>query len=377
MKQRILMTFDKKDFSLLCFEKGTLYVDGEGGQLGDRGKIDGNKILQVKRVDGYPCAVIEKKNNYSTGEFVELELDLERRVDIAQQHTAQHLLSAVALRELDAETVGFQMGEEFSTIDLTIGLLEDKMKRLLEDVSNDCILKLLPVTVKEVDPSEIFRYNLRKSVSDKILEKAEKIRLVKIEGIDVSPCGGFHVKNTGEVGLLKILKVEKVKGNLTRVYFVAGKRAIRVFQNEHSILGSLGKLLTCGYHELVSRTQSILEDLKIMNNRIKGYVERIAKETANNLSENSSELLLYEDDEEILSMIPRFLDKECYIFFGKAGEKIILASKGYDLTILVKELKSRFDIKGGAGKTRGQFVYSKELDELIEFTLHWMKGEKS
>lgn len=113
MKQRILMTFDKKDFSLLCFEKGTLYVDGEGGQLGDRGKIDGNKILQVKRVDGYPCAVIEKKNNYSTGEFVELELDLERRVDIAQQHTAQHLLSAVALRELDAETVGFQWAKSF------------------------------------------------------------------------------------------------------------------------------------------------------------------------------------------------------------------------------------------------------------------------
>lgn len=377
MKQRILMTFGKKNFSLLCFEKGALYVDGEGGQLGDRGKIDGNEILQVKRVEGYPCAMIRKEKSYNVGELVELELDAERRIDIAQQHTAQHLLSAVAFRELDAETVGFQMGEEVSTIDLTIGLLEDKIIRLLEDVSNDLILKLLPVTVEEVDPSEIFRYNLRKSLNSKILEKAEKIRLVKINGVDVSPCGGFHVKNTGEIGLLKILKTEKLKGDLTRVYFVAGKRAIRVFQKEHSILESLGRFLTCGPHELVSRTQSILEELKTMNSRLKRYVERIAQAVAKELSKDESEFLFYEDNEEILSAIPRFINNERYLFFGKSGEKIILSSKGYDLMVLVKELKDRFDIKGGAGKTRGQFVYSRELDELIDFVLHWMKGEKS
>jgi alanyl-tRNA synthetase len=363
----------------ICY--GNVYVDGEGGQLGDRGSVDGHKILSVKR-DGELCSIeIEGFIQRKAGETVDIEIDLGRRRDISVQHTAQHLLSAVFERELGARTVGFQMGEEYSTIDLTISMLTNEMQELVEKTSNSLIGENRSVMI-EIMPGEIAgKLDLRKAISEKVVESGKDIRIVTIEGIDKSACGGFHVQSTGELRVLKIIKREKVKGDLTRIFFVAGQRALLDYYRKHDLLVRASSILSCGYLDLPDRVDSLVEEVKEAKATVRKLTERVAQNVARELSLTNGETLFIEDSEEIISLIPKYIEKEKYLFAGRFGDRVLLSSKGVDCGAIVTYLKSKLEVKGGAGKERGQFIFSGEnsllKESILEVTANLQKaGEK-
>jgi alanyl-tRNA synthetase len=363
----------------ICY--GNVYVDGEGGQLGDRGSVDGHKILSIKR-DGELCSIeIEGFIQRKAGETVDIEIDLGRRRDISVQHTAQHLLSAVFERELGARTVGFQMGEEYSTIDLTISILTNEMQELVEKTSNSLIGENRSVRI-EIMPGEIAgKLDLRKAISEKVVESGKDIRIVTIEGIDKSACGGFHVQSTGELRVLKIIKREKVKGDLTRIFFVAGQRALLDYYRKHDLLVRASSILSCGYLDLPDRVDSLVEEVKEAKATVRKLTERVAQNVARELSLTNGETLFIEDSEEIISLIPKYIEKEKYLFAGRFGDRVLLSSKGVDCGAIVTYLKSKLEVKGGAGKERGQFIFSGEnsllKESILEVTANLQKaGEK-
>lgn len=363
----------------ICY--GNVYVDGEGGQLGDRGSVDGHKILSVKR-DGELCSIeIEGFIQRKAGETVDIEIDLGRRRDISVQHTAQHLLSAVFERELGARTVGFQMGEEYSTIDLTISILTNEMQELVEKTSNSLIGENRSVRI-EIMPGEIAgKLDLRKAISEKVVESGKDIRIVTIEGIDKSACGGFHVQSTGELRVLKIIKREKVKGDLTRIFFVAGQRALLDYYRKHDLIVRASSILSCGYLDLPDRVDSLVEEVKKAKATVRKLTERVAQNVARELSLTNGETLFIEDSEEIISLIPKYIEKEKYLFVGRFGDRVLLSSKGVDCGAIVTYLKNKLEVKGGAGKERGQFIFSGEnsllKESILEVTANLQKaGEK-
>jgi alanyl-tRNA synthetase len=363
----------------ICY--GNVYVDGEGGQLGDRGSVDGHKILSVKR-DGELCSIeIEGFIQRKAGETVDIEIDLGRRRDISVQHTAQHLLSAVFERELGARTVGFQMGEEYSTIDLTISILTNEMQELVEKTSNSLIGENRSVRI-EIMPGEIAgKLDLRKAISEKVVESGKDIRIVTIEGIDKSACGGFHVQSTGELRVLKIIKREKVKGDLTRIFFVAGQRALLDYYRKHDLIVRASSILSCGYLDLPDRVDSLVEEVKKAKATVRKLTERVAQNVARELSLTNGETLFIEDSEEIISLIPKYIEKEKYLFAGRFGDRVLLSSKGVDCGAIVTYLKNKLEVKGGAGKERGQFIFSGEnsllKESILEVTANLQKaGEK-
>lgn len=363
----------------ICY--GNVYVDGEGGQLGDRGSVDGHKILSVKR-DGELCSIeIEGFIQRKAGETVDIEIDLGRRRDISVQHTAQHLLSAVFERELGARTVGFQMGEEYSTIDLTISILTNEMQELVEKTSNSLIGENRSVRI-EIMPGEIAgKLDLRKAISEKVVESGKDIRIVTIEGIDKSACGGFHVQSTGELRVLKIIKREKVKGDLTRIFFVAGQRALLDYYRKHDLIVRASSILSCGYLDLPDRVDSLVEEVKEAKATVRKLTERVAQNVARELSLTNGETLFIEDSEEIISLIPKYIEKEKYLFAGRFGDRVLLSSKGVDCGAIVTYLKNKLEVKGGAGKERGQFIFSGEnsllKESILEVTANLQKaGEK-
>ncbi|HOI33826.1 MAG TPA: alanyl-tRNA editing protein [Mesotoga infera] len=363
----------------ICY--GNVYVDGEGGQLGDRGSVDGHKILSIKR-DGELCSIeIEGFIQRKAGETVDIEIDLGRRRDISVQHTAQHLLSAVFERELGARTVGFQMGEEYSTIDLTISILTNEMQELVEKTSNSLIGENRSVRI-EIMPGEIAgKLDLRKAISEKVVESGKDIRIVTIEGIDKSACGGFHVQSTGELRVLKIIKREKVKGDLTRIFFVAGQRALLDYYRKHDLIVRASSILSCGYLDLPDRVDSLVEEVKKAKATVRKLTERVAQNVARELSLTNGETLFIEDSEEIISLIPKYIEKEKYLFVGRFGDRVLLSSKGVDCGAIVTYLKNKLEVKGGAGKERGQFIFSGEnsllKESILEVTANLQKaGEK-
>lgn len=186
------------------------------------------------------------------------------------------------------------------------------------------------------------------------------------------------MKNTLEIGLLKITKVEKIKGNLTRLYFVAGNRALKLFQEEHEIIGNLIRKLTCGFEEIPDRVDSLLRSVKALKSIQKKYVERLADYTARKLPVSDEAVIVYEDTAEIINAIPKFIERKAYVFVGISEDnKFILAAKGFDLRELFTHLKQKYAIQGGCGPTKGQFVTKEKHEEILKEIKHWVERKRS
>ncbi len=197
-----------------------LYPEG-GGQPADRGVLGGVQVVDVQVVDG---AVRHSLASPVSEGQLDLRLDWKRRFDHMQQHTAQHLLTAVAADRLGWETTAFHLGPETCDIELAAASIAPAdLLRLEEDVSAE-IRAARRVTHRRVRREEMASLPVR---TRGLPEGHEgDVRLVEIEGIDLNTCGGTHLRATSEIEALKLLGTERLRGG-TRLFFVAGGRVRR------------------------------------------------------------------------------------------------------------------------------------------------------
>jgi alanyl-tRNA synthetase len=194
------------------------------------------------------------------GTGVEGQIDWERRFDHMQQHTGQHLLSAVFLRELQAATVSFHLGETASTIDLTGAALARHSLERVERIANEIIGEDRPVSTQYVSREEA-EAMLATGELRKLPERPGSIRLIDIADCDRNACGGTHVRSTGQIGGLQVRGVEKVSQGV-RVEFLCGLRAIRAARADAAILNETAALLSTGAAELPAAVGRLMADGK-------------------------------------------------------------------------------------------------------------------
>lgn len=173
----------------------------------------------------------------AAGTCVEAEIDWERRLDHMQQHTGQHLLSAVFLGELHMATVSFHMGEAVSTIDLDGGPVAAHSLERVERAINLLIAEDRPVSVSYVARAEADAM-LAAGDLRKLPDRSGEIRIVTIAECDRNACGGTHLRSTGQIGGLLLRRIEKVSRG-TRVEFVCGLRAVRAARADSAVLAQL------------------------------------------------------------------------------------------------------------------------------------------
>jgi len=338
------------------------YPDGKGGQLGDRGTIGDATVMRVFEKSGDVWHVVDKPLHMGK---VIARIDTKRRKDIAQQHTAQHILSAAFIETSGIETVGFHMGEEYSTVDLDVPLLTEEALCSSLRLANEIVQSCLTVEILKVQPENVGRYRLRKPVHSKVIESGESVRLVKIGEFDISACSGFHVENTGMVGMIAIFKAEKIKTSQTRVYFLAGRRLERYIYKVTEILGKVTSNLTCSTNELATRVDNLLKEMKNVKNFNKRLSERLAREIAlrGNFEQlGNVNLVLWEDEAEVATFLPKYLEN--YLLVAKTKNGFLLASDIMDCSKVVEKLRDTGVVKGGgAGRSRGQIISDLELRE--------------
>ena len=194
------------------------------------------------------------------GAHVEGHIDWTRRFDHMQQHTGQHLLSAVLVRELHAPTVSFHLGAETSTIDLTIPAIAHHSLERVERMANDIIGEDRPVTISYASREEA-EAMLASGELRKLPDREGTLRVIDIADLDRNTCGGTHVRATGQIGGLLIRRVEKVSRGV-RVEFVCGLRAVRAARADSAILSETAGLLSTGAPELPGLVKQILADSK-------------------------------------------------------------------------------------------------------------------
>ena len=169
-------------------------------------------------------------------------VDWSRRLDHMQQHSGQHLLSAICAREFNAATVSFHLGDELSTIDLAIESLSSGQLLRIEELVNLAIAENHTVGMRTVDGTEA-QTMLAAGLLRKLPERAGTIRLIEIPGIDLNACGGTHVQALGQIGGLLLRGTERVKQGV-RLSFVCGLRATRVAHRDDGLLTELAAALS-------------------------------------------------------------------------------------------------------------------------------------
>ncbi|GAB4561022.1 MAG: DHHA1 domain-containing protein [Anaerolineae bacterium] len=221
-------------------DRTAFYPEG-GGQPADHGMLSGVQVVDVQ-IDGDQLWHVLAEPLHDTA--VRGRIDWARRFDFMQQHTGQHILSQAFIEVCRAETVSSHLGEEASTIDLNVADIGEEALRSAEALANRIVQENRTVQVHWVDRQELHRWPLRRPP-----KVEENIRLVEVSGFDWSPCGGTHVRHTGEVGLIKVVRAER-RGAETRVTFLCGGRALRDYARKQEIVQGLMRDLSCGEDEL-------------------------------------------------------------------------------------------------------------------------------
>jgi alanyl-tRNA synthetase len=219
-RARVVAARDLDGRHALVLDRSAFYPEG-GGQPGDRGTLGGAAVLDTQERSGEVLHVLEGPA-LQPGAEVEGAIDWARRFDHMQQHHGQHLLSAAFERVHGAATRSFHLGEKTCTIDLdcSISRLDVPALRAAEAAANETVWRNLPVAARDFEGEERERLVLRK-------EAVKGNRVVLVEGVDASPCGGTHPRRTGEVGAIALVRAQRWGEGMARVEFVCGGRVVR------------------------------------------------------------------------------------------------------------------------------------------------------
>ena len=246
----------------------TAFYPTSGGQPCDTGILTATSrngavlevpIESVEEDDGNHIWHFTRKP-LSAGAEVQGSIAWPRRLDHIQQHSGQHLLSAVFARELQAPTVSFHLGETISTIDLAAsGIAHHSLERV-ERIANEIVAEDRPVTIRTVDRAEAEKLLTEGSLR-KLPERDGSIRLIDIAAYDLNACGGTHVRSTGQIGSILIRGTERVSRGL-RVEFVCGLRAVTAARHDFTLLTRAAAELSIGRDDIPAALERLQSEAK-------------------------------------------------------------------------------------------------------------------
>lgn len=237
----------------------TAFYPTSGGQLHDLGTLNGTRVTEVTEdEDGRVAHHLESPLAPGPAEGV---IDWPRRFGFMQQHTGQHLLSAVFESLFGFATLSVHFGEEISTLDLATPALSPEQQRAAEWRANEIVWENRPVTIRIAGAGE--SRELRKPS-----EREGALRIVTIEGLDHSACGGTHVRATGEAGPIVLRRLDKIRGNI-RAEFLCGARALRRLRADAGLLSETARPLSAAIDELPAVVAALADEARESAKRLR------------------------------------------------------------------------------------------------------------
>jgi len=272
---RVLRTFPVNKQLAVVLDRSAFYPEG-GGQPGDRGTLGGVRVVDTQERDGEMIHLVDVPR--WTQDEVEGVVDWARRFDHMQQHHGQHLLSAAFLRVHGAPTVSFHLGEKTCTIDLDFPVekLGTAALRAAEASANESIWRDLPVLARDFVGEERARLTLRK-------EPVKGDRVVVVEGVDASPCGGTHPRRTGEVGCVAVLRAQRWGSRAARVEFVCGNRVVQSLVQANETIARAADALRAAPAEIGDAAVRVASEAQARRKRIDGLEAELAEAKADQL----------------------------------------------------------------------------------------------
>ncbi len=265
-----------KDISAVRLSQSAFYPTS-GGQPHDTGSLNGTAVVDVQvGADGAVLHLLVEPLAEGT-ERVSGEIDWARRYDHMQQHSGQHLLSQVFYRELGLETVSVHFGDVLNTLDLDGPPLSVQQLAAVETAVNEMVWQDRPIRAYWVSEDEREKVPLRRAPTVQGLA-----RIVEIDKFDWSACGGTHVRRTGEIGLISLVRIEKHRGR-SRVHFVCGRRALADASERRGLLAETAGLLDSGVQDVPELVVKLQEGLRRAERELNAQREALVEYQAREL----------------------------------------------------------------------------------------------
>jgi alanyl-tRNA synthetase len=331
----------------------TAFYPTSGGQPFDVGLLGTARVVDViDRDDGTILHVVE--GDVAAGS-VHGTVDWSRRFDHMQQHTGQHVLSAAFDRVHHVRTLSFHLGSSSSTIDLSREVTAEEIAKA-EQEANRVVWEDRPVAIRFADAAEAATLQLRKEPT-----REGVLRLIDVEGFDLSACGGTHVAHTGQIGIIAIASSERLRGG-TRLEFRCGTRALEGYRALRDSTAGSTRLLSVLPAELPAAIERLQNENKAVKRQVRDLQVRLASEEASAMAARAGSVGIFRVVVEALegwdatglkavaSSIAERAGHVAAIISAPAPSTLVVA-RAADVTIdcaaILKQLVAQFGGKGG------------------------------
>ena len=336
----------------------TAFYPTSGGQPHDTGALGGVRVIDVVEEGDTIFHVLAEPAPLEGA--VTGEVDWPRRFDHMQQHTGQHLLSGLLHDLAHAPTASVHFGPESSTVDVAVSSIPERTLEAIEDRANEIIAERRPVIVSFEEAATV--EGLRKASA-----RTGTLRIITIQDIDRSACGGTHVSDTGEIGALAVRRVEKLKQGL-RIEFLCGHRVLRRARRDAGIIAAAGTLLSAAPADVVAGIAALKDGIRSSASSVKRLQAELARAHAREAYAATAPAA----DSTRLITSPDGLDRESLAALGQAvselqGARFVGAledpptlfiaaapDSGWNAGGIIKDLIAQFGGRGGGSPRQAQ-----------------------
>ncbi len=348
----------------IILDESAFYPEG-GGQPCDIGSLGEAEVKDVQEKDGELIHYVDKA--LKEGSQVHGQINWERRFDLMQQHSGEHMVSGLVHEKYGYNNVGFHMGSDVITIDFS-GVLNEEQLQEIEDRVNEKIWENTPVQITYPSENELENIPYRSKK-----ELTGQVRIVEFPETDICACCGTHVAHTGEIGAVKFLSVVKFRQGV-RVEMISGKRVIDYFSKIAKENSKVSVLLSAKPQE----TSKAVERLQEENFRLKGKIfdmeAEIFKAEAEKWAGAGSVLIFKKNMEsdsvrKLTDAVMQTCCGCCAVFSdnGDGTYKYAMGEKDGNLREFTKEMNQVLNGRGGGKPFFVQGSVSSSEEEIRKF----------
>ena len=324
----------------------TLFFPEEGGQSPDKGVLGGCNVLDVQIKKDIITHTVDAP--LEAGASVHGKIDWKHRFNNMQQHSGEHIFSGTVHRKFGYDNVGFHLSDNIVTMDFN-GVLTEQDASEIEYEVNEIIAKNLPVQVTFPSKEELADMEYRSKI-----EIEGQVRIVTIPDVDVCACCAPHVRQTGEIGMLKIMSLQSHRGGV-RISILCGFRALEAFREKDKIVTTLANAFSTNQEklpELVEKLQNLNQELKY---QLADAKQKLMAVKMAEIPAEQETVILFEsgiDTPVMRNVVNELVEKHsgiCGIFVGtdEEGYNFIIGSSQKDCREIAAELREKTGARGG------------------------------
>ena len=358
----------------------TCFYPESGGQPADRGSLEEAEVSHVFEDGDRVVHLLDRELSRTEVRGI---IAWDRRFDHMQQHSGQHILSQCFIEILQGETRSFHLGEQVATLEIGTSAISDEDLERVEARANEIVFENREIKTYFVDTEAVDKVPLRRPP-----KKEGTIRVVEVNGFDFSACGGTHCRRTGEIGLIKVIRWDKIRNNL-RFEFLCGRRARHDYAQKIRSLLEISQKLSVRESDAAAAVEKTIQEAKHFRKRQRQLHEALAAYQAEEAVKTAKGLLIKAiwtvktaEEAKLLALsIIKLADLA--VLFAVRGEErdhlVFACSDKLPLNMreLVPILASLVKAKGGGSASLVELVAEKgsDLEGALNAAEAYLKGK--